>query len=732
MSINTAIINYQDFQILVDNNTIRASSEQGEVSEVFSLNKNEIKLALKLIESEQTDKELLKALGNTLYHALFPNQINARFHATLAGAASNNQSVRLRLIFQSPEIAALPWEFLYDEGTNSFLANNTQTVLSRYIDVPLLKRELIGASLPLKVLLVIASPSNLPKLDTTGEEQLIKEALQKHIEAGQIELDVLHLATSSNIRQKLREKPYNVFHFIGHGEFKSNQGYIALVDENGKAKPLDDENFSNFFLGNNSLGLVILNSCKGATISDHQAFAGTAPTLVRRGIPAVIAMQYTIYDNTAKIFADEFYRTLALGYPIDAAIQTTRNAISIEVGLETRDFATPVLYMRAKDGIILNGLVQSNPNQPPDEFKPLIEEKLKSFCGREFVFAKFQEFQQNHSKGYFTVVGDAGMGKSTIAAKYVSQHNCPCYFNILAERRNRPEDFLKSIRQQLIQRYALQNVDDTNLLGLLVKAREKQNKLVIIVDALDEVEQPNGAENILYLPEHLPEGVYFFLTRRPYAEGQKGLRTSVIEEELDLRAESYQNLNLEDIKTRISSFIKDPEYQRDLHKWITDRNINQDTFITEVAAKSENNFMYLRYVLPEIARGYYKDLSLDKLPDGLQNYYEQHWKRMGMEKSTQEIKVIILYIIVEWNTPPISLSDIAAIANTDEYEVEEVLEEWCEYLRVQTINEDGEEDKCYRVYHASFLDFLKSRRKLDKKRKLFEEVNQRIASYVYG
>ncbi len=107
---------------------------------------------------------------------------------------------------------------------------------------------------------------------------------------------------------------------------------------------------------NENLGLVILNACQGAKISSNQAFAGTAPNLVRRGIPAVVAMQYSIWDSTAKIFADEFYRTLALGYPIDAAIQTTRNAISMEVGLDKPDFATPVLYMRAKDGIILDGL----------------------------------------------------------------------------------------------------------------------------------------------------------------------------------------------------------------------------------------------------------------------------------------------------------------------------------------------------------------------------------------
>ncbi len=67
-------------------------------------------------------------------------------------------------------------------------------------------------------------------------------------------------------------------------------------------------------------------------------------------------MQCSIWDTTAKLFADEFYRTLALAYRVDAAIQTTRNAISMEVGLDKRDFATPVLYMRAKDGIILQGL----------------------------------------------------------------------------------------------------------------------------------------------------------------------------------------------------------------------------------------------------------------------------------------------------------------------------------------------------------------------------------------
>ncbi|MEO1760979.1 MAG: CHAT domain-containing protein [Cyanobacteria bacterium J06629_18] len=354
-------MNYQDFQIIVDkNNNIRASSEQGEVSGELRLDINRTKQTCLLIEHQVKDAQLLKGLGRELYEALFPDKINARFHATVAAAKAQNERVRLRLIFESPELASLPWEFLYDEGTDIFLGNNPDTVLSRYIDVPLAKREIKSASLPLKVLLVISTPANLAQLDVAGEEKLIREALGKHIEAGNIELDVLKAATIRNINQKLREKSYNVFHFIGHGVFENNQGFIALEDNNGKSKLLDDERFANFFLGNSNVGLVVLNSCQGAAVGSNQVFAGTAPNLVRRGIPAVVAMQYSIFDNTAKIFADEFYRTLALGYPVDEAIQTTRNAISMEVGLDKRDFATPVLYMRASDGIILDVDVKKN------------------------------------------------------------------------------------------------------------------------------------------------------------------------------------------------------------------------------------------------------------------------------------------------------------------------------------------------------------------------------------
>ncbi|MEH2252179.1 P-loop NTPase fold protein [Nostoc sp.] len=370
-----------------------------------------------------------------------------------------------------------------------------------------------------------------------------------------------------------------------------------------------------------------------------------------------------------------------------------------------------------------------NLDEYPAEFKSLIREKIRSFCGRKFVFEAFKQFCDKNRSGYFTVVGNAGMGKSTIAAKYVWDNKSPCYFNIRSDGRNRAELFLDSIRKQLIKRYQLQNAEKANLADLLEHVSKKltaSDRLVIVVDALDEVEQETGG-NLLDLPPSLPERVYFLLTRRPYTIDKKRLSApDVPAEELDLRGSQYVNLSNEDIKEYIRFFLNvDKDYKNTLRQWIQDRNISDSDFVEQVATKSENNFMYLRYVLPGIANGDYKDLSLKQLPDGLEDYYQVHWGRMGMDEKPQEIKVLILFILVEIGTP-IPCEMIADIAEQDEYDVQLVLDEWVEYLKLQNIKGEN----CYSIYHASFLDFLKAKRVLDSKRKLFQEVNQRIADYL--
>ena len=345
------------------------------------------------------------------------------------------------------------------------------------------------------------------------------------------------------------------------------------------------------------------------------------------------------------------------------------------------------------------------PQQLPEEFKTLIKEKTDSFCGRKFVFEAIEEFIKYNPNGYFTVVGDAGMGKSAIAAKYILDNpGTVCFFNIRSEGRNRPELFLKSVRQQLLIFYPLSGMADTDLSTLLTKAREnipKYEPLVIVVDALDEVNQ-EGTGNLLYLPTILPEGVYFVLTRRPYTQNEHRLNfsPSVPTEILDLREE--QQASSKDVGEYINQSLQEGKYHQGLQQWITEREVSQKDFVSEIAVKSENNFMYLRCVLPAIAEGFYDEKPLDELPVGLQGYYENHWQIMGMtSKPLPRHKIKIVYVMCALRSAA-SPRVIAKYSQQDLLDVQYVLSGWAQFIQKQ----DSYQPPRYRFYHESFRDFL--------------------------
>ena len=342
----------------------------------------------------------------------------------------------------------------------------------------------------------------------------------------------------------------------------------------------------------------------------------------------------------------------------------------------------------------------------PTEFQTVIDDKTKLFCGRKFVFNAINQFINDHKSGYFTILGDAGMGKSAIAAKYIVDNpGTICFFNIRAEGRNRPDVFLRLIRQQLTQRCDLQNVENDDLSTLLTKASQKlaeYDNLVIVIDALDEVDQEDNG-NLLNLPMYLPEKVYLILTRRPYNSEDKRLTFSpdTKYQELDLR--EYQDKSNDDVKAYILEFLGLEKYKAGLEKWINQQNdLSKPKFVDTIAAKSENNFMYLRYVLEAIAEGFYQDEKLEQLPAGLQNYYYSHWRIMGMTtKPLPKDKIKIIYVICALKSP-VSREMIVKYSQEDDLTVQEVLKGWTQFLQEQKIYQPSR----YRFYHESFRDFL--------------------------
>jgi serine/threonine-protein kinase len=111
--------------------------------------------------------------------------------------------------------------------------------------------------------------------------------------------------------------------------------------------------------------------------------------------------------------------------------------------------------------------------------------------------------------------------------------------------------------------------------------------------------------------------------------------------------------------------------------------------------------MYLRYVLLDIESGLYQDLTLEQFPQGLQGYYDFHWRRMGMTKEPLPVeKIKIVYILGEVREP-VSRRKICDFSGENEYAVQQVLNEWKQFL-----HELMKQEKRYSVYHSSFRDFL--------------------------
>ncbi len=524
----------------------------------------------------------------------------------------------------------------------------------------------------------------------------------------------------SIINDHLWEQPWDILFFAGHSRTEGETGRIYINDTDSLT--IAQLKYALKKAIAQGLQLAIFNSCDGL---------GLAQELSDLHIPQMIVMREPVPDKVAQEFLKYFLPAFAGGKPFYLAVREARERLQ---GLE-KEFpcATwlPVICTNPAQlpptWEMLSGKKSDGDLDEYGGYKALIREKIQKFCGREFVFDAIQEFLSNEKRGYFTVVGDPGMGKSAIAAKYIDDKKCPCFFNIRAEGSNRPELFLNRIRQQLIQRYNLANASQDDLPILLDKVSKKLGsgeRLTIVVDALDEVEQ-EGSKNLLYLPKTLPEGVYFLLTRRPYTRESKRFDVSpdVPVSELDLR--QHKELSRSDVSEYIRLFLTvDPEYKEALNRWITERHLAPEQFIEQVADKSENNFMYLRYVLPAIAGGAYKDLSLAQLPEGLHGYYQDHWVQMGMDKQPQENQVIILFILKEVGSP-IPCEMIADITQQDEYEVQQVLDKWVEFLK----NNKIEGYTCYSIYHTTFLEFLKAQKRVDAKRKLFKEANQRLVNY---
>ena len=298
------------------------------------------------------EEQTVQDFGRALFEALFTREVRSCYDVSLREAARQGRGLRLKLRIQPPELAALPWEYLYHPGQCEYVSLSTQTPVVRYLEVPQRVQPLVVEP-PLRILGMIASPSGLPPLDVEREKGRIEQAIRALRARGLMELAWLPGQSWRDLQRAMRQGPWHIFHFIGHGGFDRNtgEGLIVLADSEGGADRFHATQLGRLLADHASLRLVLLNSCEGARGNERDVFSSTAAILVRRGIPAVLAMQYEITDRAAVEFARTFYEALADGMAVDGAVAEARKAISFAVD-NTVEWGTPVLYTRAPGGVL--------------------------------------------------------------------------------------------------------------------------------------------------------------------------------------------------------------------------------------------------------------------------------------------------------------------------------------------------------------------------------------------
>lgn len=361
----------------------------------------------------------------------------------------------------------------------------------------------------------------------------------------------------------------------------------------------------------------------------------------------------------------------------------------------------------------------------------LLLDRTTNFVGRDYVFDAIDRFIASHASGYFVIQAPPGLGKSALMAEYVRRTGCIAHFNSRALGVTGASQFLQNVCAQLIADAGLSypalpseaTRDGAFLLELL---REAGEPLVITVDALDEVDasmHPDGA-NVLFLPPTLPDGVHFVMTRR---NADVPLMTHSPVEVLDLLAHPAENRA--DVETYLRHALERPA----LRSWVAARGHTNADFVVTLADLSENNFMYLHHVLPELEHGAYRDLTIDRLPAGLVGYYDDHWRHMGMTtKPLPRLKLRIIYVLCEARQPLSRklLTDFAGDAElpADELQVQEVLDDWRQFL----LDDLTPEYTRYSLYHASFREFLHRKDIVQAAGVTIERVNALIADNLWS
>lgn len=322
---------------------------------------------LGLVRAGRLAADYLQRLGARLHEALLPGDVGVAFRMAINQARQERTAVSLQLRFDADAagLARYPWELLHDGQRHLISAGAVE--LSRYIAYGEAAPSL-PVHPPARLLFIESRPRDLPALTAESERQAVWHALQPLADTGRITLERLEPPTYDALLDT--GASYHLIHFDGHGLYARRcprcrainsasattcsacrtpladvppQGYLAFEGKAGKADFVGADDMENLLL-HSQVRLMFLSACQSGVVGGHSLFGGVGPGLIRAGVPAVVAMQFSVPVQSTVSFAESFYTALARGETVPHAVAQGRRRL-----FRNGDWYIPTLYLRSRD-----------------------------------------------------------------------------------------------------------------------------------------------------------------------------------------------------------------------------------------------------------------------------------------------------------------------------------------------------------------------------------------------
>jgi len=314
----------------------------------------------------------VRQVGQQLFEAVFAERVYGRYAGSVQEAARRGEPLRVVLRLRAEELAALPWEAMFDPEADEYLCQREPIV--RYVETAQPATPL-PVNPPLRVLGLVSTPRDLPMLDVAEEQRRLTDAIADLGRHRQVELAWASGGNWPTLQEMLLRGQWHVLHFIGHGGVDRGVGVLALEDElTGRASLVSSARFARLLHVCRPVPrLVVLNSCQSGEAAADDLLSSTAAALVHSGISAAVAMQFAVTDPAALAFSRGFYQALAHNHPVDEAVRLGRIAID-GTSENTLEWVTPVLFLRTDETRLFTVIRPDDGDAPSQREQPSPEQ----------------------------------------------------------------------------------------------------------------------------------------------------------------------------------------------------------------------------------------------------------------------------------------------------------------------------------------------------------------------